>query len=243
MAERAYFRGTSLSRSLFELVLELRKLTIAGEFKLHVIHVAGTRMIECGVDGASRSDLSTGVLRGLPMLDYVPLHKTALDRSPKVINWVRSVLPEDSDLKPLAPEEWFEPFEKGVVYLWTPPPAAADFAVELLAEGIHKRPHSFHVFVVPRLMTARWRKVLGRATDVLFHLPAKVKGVWESKEHEPLTIALAFPLSEICPWRMGHFDRVRNWEAELRFVCKTDPGRAWDHVRKLWVSTRELGVL
>jgi hypothetical protein len=48
-AERAYYyKGTSSAQPLFELVLWLRKLEMAGKFKLHVIHVAGTRMIAQG---------------------------------------------------------------------------------------------------------------------------------------------------------------------------------------------------
>lgn len=243
VAERAYFRGTSSSRSLFDLVLELRKLTISGEFKLHVIHVPGTRMIECGVDGASRSDLSTGVMRGTPMLEYVPLHLSALKRSPALRDYIVGWLPSKTLVKVLEPEEWFDPFVKNQVHVWAPPPAAADLAVELLAEGIHKRPNSFHIFVVPRLMTVRWRKVLGRATDVLFHLPPKINQVWEPSQHEPLTIALAFPLSKSCPWRMGHYDEVKTWESDLRAVCKDDPNRARDRLQQLWESTCKVGAL
>lgn len=242
VAERAFFRGTSSSRSLFELVLELRKLTISGHFKLHVIHVAGTRMIECGVDGVSRSDLSTGVMRGTPMLQYVPLHLNAIERCSSVTDWVKSWLPtEGSGPVFLKPEEWFEPFVKGRVHVWTPPPAAADYAVELMAEGLHKRPDAFHVFIVPRLLTARWRKVLGRATDVLFHVPPKLNNVWEACQHEPLTIALVFPLSSQRPWRMGNFEKVKNWETELRGVCKSDPAMSGSCLRKLWISTCKLG--
>lgn len=243
VAERAYFKGTSSSQSLFELVLELRKLTLTGEFKLHVIHVPGTRMIECGVDGASRSDLSTGVMRGTPMLEYVPLHLSALERSDSLLDYIKSWLPPHLLVKSLSPEEWFDPFVKGNVHVWTPPPAAADLAVELLAEGIHKRPNAFHVFVVPRLMTVRWRKVLGRATDVLFHLPPKLDEIWAPSQHEPLTIAFAFPLSESCPWQMGNFPQVKTWETELRSMCKNDPSRAGDRVQQLWKSACALGSL
>lgn len=40
--ESAFFKGTSLSKKLFNLVLELRELQM---LKLHLVHVSGQRMI------------------------------------------------------------------------------------------------------------------------------------------------------------------------------------------------------
>ena len=141
------------------------------------------------------------------MLEYVPLHLSALDRSDSLLSYIKDWLPSHLQLKPLKPEECFDPFVKGNVCLWTPPLAAANLAVELLTKGIHQRPNEFHVFVVPGLMTVPWRKVLGRATDVLFHLPPKLDKIWASSQHKLLTIALVFPLSESCPWQMGNFPK------------------------------------
>jgi len=42
VAESAYFRGTSKSRQLFELVLQLRKLEMAAECRIFLIHMAET---------------------------------------------------------------------------------------------------------------------------------------------------------------------------------------------------------
>ena len=160
VSERAYFKGTSKSKTLFELVLELRKLELTGRFKLHLIHVAGTRMIESGVDGLSRGDESTGVMAGASMLSFVPLHLSAVTRSQVVVDWVRGWVPDNLNFRHLTPEEWYVPFDAQNLHFWTPPPAAADLAVELLAEGIHKRPDCWHVFLAPRLMTYMWRKRL-----------------------------------------------------------------------------------
>ncbi|KAL7567716.1 hypothetical protein ACA910_012051 [Epithemia clementina (nom. ined.)] len=67
-AESAFHRGTSKSKLLFNLVLQLRKLEMRGDLFIHVIWVAGTRMIEQGTDGLSRRDLMNGVLAGGDML-------------------------------------------------------------------------------------------------------------------------------------------------------------------------------
>jgi hypothetical protein len=57
-AEGAYPKGITDSRLLFDLVLCLRTLDMSGSLRLHVIHVAGTRMISQGTDGLSRGDLT-----------------------------------------------------------------------------------------------------------------------------------------------------------------------------------------
>jgi len=75
VAERCFTRGNSASRSLFELMLRLRELQMDGRVFIRLIWVAGTRMIEQGTDGASRGDLSNGVMAGRHMLDFVPLNK------------------------------------------------------------------------------------------------------------------------------------------------------------------------
>jgi hypothetical protein len=49
-AEAAFFKGTSKSEKLFELVLRLHKIHMHGETVLHLVHVAGRRMISQGTD-------------------------------------------------------------------------------------------------------------------------------------------------------------------------------------------------
>jgi hypothetical protein len=45
-AESAFWKGTSSSQKLFELVLRLRLLEITHDIKLHVVHVSGRWMIK-----------------------------------------------------------------------------------------------------------------------------------------------------------------------------------------------------
>jgi hypothetical protein len=94
-AEAVFYRGNSTTRPLFELMLRLRKVEMDGGLNLRVIHVAGSRMIEQGTDGGSRGDLTQGVMAGEPMLKYVPLHLTALERSPQLEPWIRSWWDDD----------------------------------------------------------------------------------------------------------------------------------------------------
>jgi len=88
-AESAFYKGNTSSKTLFDLVLRLRTIEMQGLVQLQVIHVAGTRMISQGTDGLSRGCLIEGVMTGTPMLDFIPLHLSALDRQPTLLHWIR----------------------------------------------------------------------------------------------------------------------------------------------------------
>ena len=51
--ESAIFKGTSSSPKLLDLVIRVRMLKMKWSIRLHVIHMAGTRMIAQGSDGVS----------------------------------------------------------------------------------------------------------------------------------------------------------------------------------------------
>jgi hypothetical protein len=72
-AEGCSFRGGSSSKLLHKLVLCLRKMELEYDFALHVVHVAGTRMITQGTDSLSRGIFLKGVVRGEDMLAFVDL--------------------------------------------------------------------------------------------------------------------------------------------------------------------------
>ena len=105
VAEGAYSKGSAKTKHLHRLVLRLRKLEMEGNMILHVIHVAGTRMIRSGIDGLSRGDTHEGVAVGCNMLSYVALDQ----RSNKVLTWVKSWFPTRNcgKLEVLTPDDWF----------------------------------------------------------------------------------------------------------------------------------------
>ena len=59
-------------------------------FTLHVVHVAGTRMIEQGTDGLFRGALLEGVMAGRDMLSFVDLALTAIQRHQPLLGFVKS---------------------------------------------------------------------------------------------------------------------------------------------------------
>ena len=105
-AESCFFKGGSTSKTLYELVLRLRKAEMSIGFTLHLVHVAGTRMIAQGTDGLSRGSFLEGVARGEHMLSFVDLAFNAFERQPALLKFVQSwVEPVLGKVKTLTVEE------------------------------------------------------------------------------------------------------------------------------------------
>ena len=79
--EAALYKGNSSSPKLFGLVLRIKKLELHSGARFLVSHCAGTRMMEEGADGTSRGHLREGVAIGESMLDFIPLHLSAIERT------------------------------------------------------------------------------------------------------------------------------------------------------------------
>jgi len=159
-----------------ELVLRLRKTELEYDFTLHIVHVAGTRMIAQGTDGLSHGIYFEGVVRSEDMPSFVDLSRTAIERHPGVLKFVESwVAPVLGKRKVLTPDEWFREghgivggekdstglwiplhASNGKVYIWTPPPIIADVALEECAKAIHKWTDAYHIFLIPRLYSLLW---------------------------------------------------------------------------------------
>jgi hypothetical protein len=69
-------RGTAKRREIFELNVILYKLQMEFYFALHVICIAGTRMIQKGTDVLFRGQYNDVASCGLSLSGKVPLHLT-----------------------------------------------------------------------------------------------------------------------------------------------------------------------
>jgi hypothetical protein len=145
---------------------------MSGSLRLHMTHIAGMQMIASGVDGLLRGNLMEGLLlqpEPSTFASFVPLHLSAIQRSPQLLSWLCSWIPYWG-ITPLAPMDWFvqgQGLDTGGTYipgggwdpnlspytwfLWDPAPAAAGTVVEQLGSFWHTRPHLNHVFLCPRL--------------------------------------------------------------------------------------------
>ena len=60
--------GSSKSKVLFDLVVQLHCLIMRFKRNVHFINVAGTRMIIQGTEGLSRGDTYAGIMKGKNMI-------------------------------------------------------------------------------------------------------------------------------------------------------------------------------
>jgi hypothetical protein len=163
VAECAFYNGGSnVNKDLNELVLELWNMQMKGDFSLHVFHVAGTRMIESGIDGLSRGDKLEGIGKGMSVMNFVPIHLSPIERSDSLIQWVHTWWNEEEFgiLKVMEPNDWFSDSMKSGNFIWNVPPSAGQVAVEQLCTHVHSRPDTCHIMLIPRLCTAMWRKTI-----------------------------------------------------------------------------------
>jgi hypothetical protein len=242
-AEAVYYKGNSSSPKLFELIVRLRQLEMEGGLILHVIHVAGTRMIDEGTDGVSRGDGSSGVMSGRGLLQYVPLHLGALEAVPALLGWFNGWWDhERGPLHVLTPNDWYDRPFRGGNCLWAPAPAAAEAAVEQLGRIVHQHPYSCHLFVIPRLMTSSWRRKIAKIMDFECQLGAGAS-VWPKTQHEPLLIFSCLPLSRKRPWKLRVAPFVERLGGELCKVHSTHSGARGRILRKLFITARKVDSL
>ena len=73
-AKYAFLKENPSSETLFNLLLRLRKLQMHGNMILRLIHISGTRMIDCEINWLSRRITHEGVMAGNNLLDFGPLN-------------------------------------------------------------------------------------------------------------------------------------------------------------------------
>ena len=229
VTEGAYFKGASTSKELHGLILRLRKIEMEGEMILHIIHISGTRMIQSGIDGLSRGDTHEGVAVGKKMLSFVELHRSPIQRSPHILQWVKSWWPRKQcgDLNLLSPEDWFlhDREKLHANCLWMIPPAAGDVAVEEMAKWRHAvSKRHIHVFIIPRQWTLLSRKALRKASDWHCEIPLDWVKEWGHEMFEPLLIGLSFPKFDRYPFEIKEHPLMDDMEGQVRRLRKGDEG-------------------
>jgi hypothetical protein len=153
-----------------------------------------------------------GVMAGHSMLSFIDLDKSATDRSPTLLGWVQvQSWCGKRDITPLTPEEWFQEGHgitsghldkhgvwmpdhepSGKIHLWASPPAVADAMLEELLKVRHKRTDTFHVVLIPCLMSPQWRRLFHKAVDISFVVDAGCWCFgWPSNMFEPLLWAFS----------------------------------------------------
>jgi hypothetical protein len=137
-SESCFYKGGGgiKSQEIIDIVLSLHSIQTKGKAFIHVVWVSGKRMIAQGTDGLSRGEFTSGVMRGMPMLEFVPLHLSALDRrKSQVLSFINDITGGE-EFSVLAPSQWLlDPHDRDGNFLWCPPPVFADVAVFQLADS------------------------------------------------------------------------------------------------------------
>ena len=139
---------------------------------IHVAHVTGTRMIKSGVDDLSCGETGEGMIQGKEMISFIPLELDTLKRSNGAIyTWVESWWLPELKLVRLTSNRWYARVFGEGLFLLVPPSAAVDAAADQLCKKYQVHESNLHIIIVPRLLTSRWRKRLGKMEDVLVTIP------------------------------------------------------------------------
>ena len=258
-AESAFAKGSSSSKPLFELILRLRKLEMESQCRIHISHVAGTRMIAQGSDGLSRGNLAEGVMRGASMRGFAPINKTAFERSPTLKAWLDDWMNNEGEL--LDATGWFtrghefvdEAWERNSegmplpctqpgTFIWAPPPVVGGIAIEELRKSRHKSFESTHVVVIPKLCSTEWRRSLHKAADIVLSLPPG-HPAWPEDMHEPLTLAILFPYIRDRPWELRRTPKLLELEDALCKVWKSGQQSEGPILRELWSLQRTVAKM
>ena len=191
---------------------------------------------------------------------FVDLGQTAVDRHPPLLDLVRSWTNRPR-LEVLTPEGWFEEGHgitggkhnahkiwmpahgpAGQLYLWAPQPPVADAALEQLLVARHKQTDSFHVIMIPRLMTPWWRRLFLKASDFTF-VVSPGSPFWPSDMFESLWVGIVVPFTHYRPWCFRRALLLVELGRELRRMLETGEGDAGNILRQLLDLPSRVAVL
>ena len=85
-------------------MLDMRETDLERQFLLHLIHVYGSRLICCGVDGLYRGGLQLENLDEEIYL-YLPVDRDPILRSHTLLTWIQSWIGDPFTLA--EPSDWF----------------------------------------------------------------------------------------------------------------------------------------
>lgn len=120
-----------------------------------------------------------------------------------------------------------------------PPPVIADIALEEAMKAIHKRTDAYHIFLIPRLYSPLWLRMLYKVSDVVLKIPAGSRH-WPSNMHEPLLIGISLPLLTRNRWTLRGTPLLVGLERELHQVLRSGEEDGGDLLRKLLRTPRQL---
>jgi hypothetical protein len=212
-------------------------------------------MITQGADGISRGRLKESVGLGSNMLSYIPLHLSAFDWHEGMRCWLQSWIWPEMEI--LSPDGWYgrgHDHDGGVrdrlgfwrliiwpgVFVWAPPQATAEAALDLLRRALIKRQQSTHAFICPRLFFPDWPRLLHKASDLVVLLPPGIDKGWTHDMLEHLTIGFVFPFLRCQLCRRKGTPKMLHLRRTLPGMWNTEVVDASHILRELFQSQSKL---
>jgi hypothetical protein len=130
-------------------------------------------MIQQGIDGLWGGGGNGVAICGLSLGGMVPLHTSAMERSPMLEHYIQVWADAGKELEVLEPRGWFTLAHKRGSFRWFLALATVDAAIDQFFDALHTTPNCFHVFAI-LIMTINIRgKQLLKAMNVYFFLVQK----------------------------------------------------------------------
>jgi hypothetical protein len=196
------------------------------------------------------------------MLSFVDLSRTAIERHPNILEFVKSWVDQIvGERKVLSTEESFQEGHgivggekdssgmwipchtaNGMAYIWSPPPVITDIALEECAKAIHKRTDAYHIFRIPHLYSPLWMQMLYKLSDFVFKLLPGSRH-WPLYMHEPLFVGILLPLLTRNPWSLQRMLLLVDLDRQLCQVLCSREGDGGDILHKLLQTPRQLASM
>jgi hypothetical protein len=175
VTERAYYKGLSSSNDLFEIILKIRLLAIKFQFLIHLPHIAGTRMIQSGVDVLYRGEILLGQLQ-TPVEELMIFHRSPFERIPSLSDYLSTWIL--TPFRVTEPEDWFYNAHQSdtlslptntETWVWNLHPGAVLDALEELGQARLKR-HDIlmGVVIIPKSLLPEWFRCFIKIVDLYF---------------------------------------------------------------------------
>ena len=128
------------------------------------------------------------------------------------------------------------------IFVWAPPPAAMQVAIEQLRIARLKRQDSLHVIVCPKLGTPEWLRQTTRAADCIFSI-SPGQDFWPSHQYESLLVALCFPFLNRPPWQLKGTPKMLAMGRKLSGLFKEEKMDGRNFLREFLLEVKRLPTM
>jgi hypothetical protein len=240
----------SSSKHIFEIILRIRLLAIKFQFLLHLPHIAGTHIIQSGVDGLSRGEILLGQLQ-TPIEELTIFDQSPFERMASLSDWLSTWIL--TPFRATEPEDWFyNAHQSDTIYLpantetwvWNLHPGAALDALDELGQARLKRHEILMgVVIIPKSLRPEWFRRVIKIVYLYFFIPAGAIEQWPSNMHEGLTSGLYFPLLINAPYDWNKVPFMGKLGSTLSALYSSDTEMGGNLLLQFWEDRAWIAIM